>query len=199
MRFDPAKGTRRSKIDGDDRHSRRDRGNAGRHSSTPSRSGKGEPKRRFTLSIPRPRRSRTLGAAAVGTQTYITSIDADPTGRFLYYVPGAHGGSERDGSPVVQFDVKTRTQEGDRVPASLLRGEVPAARSRARSAPQSIRKGDKLYITWNNSRGSKVWDSCVLTVVHVPASERKLVDAHRSSAGNRMRHNHIRSSLFCAR
>ena len=52
-----------------------------------------------------------IGNAAVGTQTYVTSLDVDPTGRFLYYVPGAHGGSERDGTPVVQFDVKTREKK----------------------------------------------------------------------------------------
>ncbi len=50
---------------------------------------------------------RKLGPAAVGTQQYITSIDADPTGRYLYYVPGAHGGSENDGCPIVQFDTQT--------------------------------------------------------------------------------------------
>jgi hypothetical protein len=112
-----------------------------------------------------------LGPAAVGTQHYITSIDADPSGRFLYYIPGAHGGSERDGSPVVQFDVKTRRKK---IIAFLhpfcaekfgctLKGTFSSAVDPA---------GDKLYITWNNSRGTKVWDSCVLTVIHIPESER---------------------------
>jgi hypothetical protein len=32
--------------------------------------------------------------------------------------------------------------------------------------------GDKLYITWNVSRGSRAWDCCGLTVVHMPESER---------------------------
>ena len=32
--------------------------------------------------------------------------------------------------------------------------------------------GDKLYITWNNSRGTKAWDSVALTVIHIPESER---------------------------
>ena len=112
-----------------------------------------------------------LGPAAVGTQHYITSIDADPSGRFLYYIPGAHGGSERDGSPVVQFDVKTRRKKviaflhpfcADRY-GCTLKGTFSSAVDPA---------GDKLYITWNNSRGTKVWDSCVLTVVHLPESER---------------------------
>ena len=33
--------------------------------------------------------------------------------------------------------------------------------------------GDKLYVTWNNSRGTKAWDSVVVTVIHIPESERK--------------------------
>ena len=32
--------------------------------------------------------------------------------------------------------------------------------------------GDKLYTTWNISRSSRVWDSCAMTVVHIPAEER---------------------------
>jgi hypothetical protein len=113
-----------------------------------------------------------LGPAAVASQNYITSIDADPTGRFLYYIPGAHGGSEKDGSPVIQFDVKTRKKKviaflhpltAERF-GSTLKGTFSSAVDPA---------GDKLYVTWNNSRGSKVWDSCVLTVIHIPKQERQ--------------------------
>jgi hypothetical protein len=43
----------------------------------------------------------------VGGEAYAASIDAVPSGRYLYYVPGAHRGGDRDGTPVVQFDVKT--------------------------------------------------------------------------------------------
>ena len=37
--------------------------------------------------------ARSLGPAVVAAMDYTTSIDADPTGRYLYYLPGAHGGS----------------------------------------------------------------------------------------------------------
>jgi hypothetical protein len=112
-----------------------------------------------------------LGPAAVGSATYITSLDADPTGRYLYYVPGAHGGSERDGTPVVQFDVRTRQKKviaflhpyfKDHYGATLV-GTFSTAVD-----PQ----GDKLYITWNVSRGSRAWDCCALTVLHLPEAER---------------------------
>lgn len=114
---------------------------------------------------------RKIGTAAVGSQAYVASIDADPTGRFLYYLPGAHGGSDRDGSPVVQFDTRTGTRK---VIAFLepfytenygftLKGTYSTAIDPA---------GDKLYITWNVGRGTRSWDCCGLTVVHIPESER---------------------------
>jgi hypothetical protein len=112
-----------------------------------------------------------LGPAAAGTQEYITSIDVDPTGRYLYYIPGAHGGSEKDGSPVIQFDTKTRQKK---VLAFLhpLTSEKFGCTLKGTFSSAVDPSGDKLFITWNNSRGSKAWDSCELTVLHIPESER---------------------------
>ncbi|MBN2507060.1 MAG: hypothetical protein JXQ71_10230 [Verrucomicrobia bacterium] len=119
----------------------------------------------------RTERVERLGPAAVGTQHYITSLDADPTGRYLYYVPGAHGGSEQDGCPVVQYDTRHRRRKViaflhphfARACGCTLRGTFSSALS-----PE----GDTLYVTWNNSRGGRAWDSCLLTVIHIPESER---------------------------
>jgi hypothetical protein len=115
--------------------------------------------------------TKPIGTAAVGTQAYVASLDADPKGRYLYYVPGAHGGSDRDGAPLVQFDVQTGRKK---VIAFLepfytdqygftLKGTYSVAVDPA---------GDKVYITWNVSRGSRAWDCCGLTVVHIPEGER---------------------------
>ncbi len=118
-----------------------------------------------------------LGPAAVGGETYITSIDVDPSGRYLYYSPGAHGGGQRDGSPVVQFDVKTRKKKVIAFLHPFLRdkyGYVPLGTFGSAVDP----KGDKVYITWNGNRagvdrrGRLAFDTCALTVIHVPASER---------------------------
>ncbi len=114
-----------------------------------------------------------LGNGAVGACTYTTSIDVDPTGRYLYYVPGAHGGGSADGSPVVQFDVKA----GRPKVLAFLRAikdragcEFEGTFSTALDA-----KGETLYITWNVRRPAmpKGWDSCALTVIHIPGSERR--------------------------
>ncbi|HUT01296.1 MAG TPA: hypothetical protein VM031_02485 [Phycisphaerae bacterium] len=118
-----------------------------------------------------------LGPAAVGSQSYITSLDADPTGRYLYYVPGAHGGSQRDGSAVVQFDVQTRTRKVVAFLHPFLKarcGFTPLGTFSTAVSPG----GEELYITWQGccaeTPGRKLtWDACALTVIHIPASERK--------------------------
>lgn len=112
-----------------------------------------------------------LGPTAVGSQAYITTLDADPTGRYVYYMPGAHGSADRDGTPVVQFDVKTHKRKvlaflhpyyQDKYGFSL-KGTFSAAVDPS---------GDTLYVTWNISRGSRAWDCCGLTTIHIPKSER---------------------------
>ncbi|MEX2138802.1 MAG: hypothetical protein WD894_06040 [Pirellulales bacterium] len=112
-----------------------------------------------------------LGPAAVGTQTYIASMSADGAGRFVYYVPGAHGGSDRDGSPLVQFDTRTKQKK---VVAFLhpfyeqKYGFTPKGTYSIAADPS----GERVFITWNVSRGGRAWDCCALAVVHVSQSER---------------------------
>jgi hypothetical protein len=118
-----------------------------------------------------------IGHAAVASQDYVTSLDIDSTGRYLYYVPGAHGGSDNDGSPVVQFDVKTRTKKVIAFLHPFYRdryGYVPLGTYSSALSPN----GDRLYVTWNGSRSQAVrgrlpWDAVALTVIHIPESERQ--------------------------
>jgi WD40 repeat protein len=118
-----------------------------------------------------------IGHAAVATQDYVTSLDIDPAGRYLYYVPGAHGSSHKDGSPVVQFDVKTRTKKIIAFLHPYYRerhGFVPLGTYSSALSPE----GDALYITWNGNRsgaarGRFAWDAVALTVIHIPKSERQ--------------------------
>lgn len=119
-----------------------------------------------------------IGNARVGTQDYVTSLDVDPTGRYLYYVPGAHGGGQQDGTPVVQFDVKTRKKK-------IVAFLHPFYKQQYGYTPLGTfgsavdRSGERLYITFNgnrggpDSRGRLGFDTCALTVVHIPESERK--------------------------
>ena len=123
--------------------------------------------------------ARSLGGLIVGKENYIASIDLDPkTGRYLYFVAGAHGGSYRDGSPLVQYDLKT----GVRKVIAFLHphcrdafGFVPMGTYATAVSPE----GDKVMITWHGNRGGPdpkrgklAFNTCALTVVHIPASER---------------------------
>jgi len=112
-----------------------------------------------------------LGPAAVGSNTYITSLDADPTGRYVYYIPGAHGGSEKDGSAVVQFDTKLKKRKVIAFLHPHVKDQYGATLVGTFSSAVDP-KGDKLFVTWNVNRGGKVWDCCALTVIHIPAAER---------------------------
>jgi hypothetical protein len=118
-----------------------------------------------------------LGSAVIGSQSYIASLDADPSGRYLYYVPGAHGGGDRDGTPIVQFDVKTKARKV----VAFLHPAVQKATGYVPTGTYSLAvdpSGERLYVTWNGNRGGAdnrgryPFDTCALTVVHLPASER---------------------------
>ena len=116
--------------------------------------------------------TRKIGTAAVGSQAYVATLDADPSGRFLYYIPGAHGGSSRDGTPVVQFDV----QSGRKKVIAFLEPfytKTYGFTLKGTYATAVDAQGDKLYVTWNVSRGSRAWDCCGMTVIHIPKSEQE--------------------------
>jgi hypothetical protein len=113
----------------------------------------------------------TLGSPVVGTVGYITALKIDPTGRYLYYIPGAHGGADRDGSPVVQFDTKTKTKKVIAFLHPFYREKYGVAPVGTYSYALSA-DGADLYVTWNANRSGRAWDVCTLSVVHIPEAER---------------------------
>jgi hypothetical protein len=115
---------------------------------------------------------KRLGSAAVGSQGYIASIDADPSGRYLYYVPGAHGGSDSDGSPVVQFDVQTGQKKVMAFLHPFYKNKYGCTLRGTYSSAIDPR-GDRLYVTWNVSRGSRAWDCVALSVISISEMERE--------------------------
>ncbi len=116
-----------------------------------------------------------LGPAMVGEHTYVTSIDIDPlTQRYIYYMPGAHGGSVKDGVPVVQYDIKTKTRKVIAFLDSFHTkkyGYTPDGTFGSDISPD----GSILYISWNGQRVTNAdgWDTAAMMAIHIPASERK--------------------------
>lgn len=118
---------------------------------------------------------RQLGTAAVASQEYIASIEADPTGRFLYYVPGAHGGASKDGTPVVQFDVET----GRRTVLAFLHDVFweKAGYALDGSFGSALdERGERFFISWDGWRKGQPrgWESAALTVLHIPEDVRQV-------------------------
>ena len=115
-----------------------------------------------------------LGPGAVGTQGYVASMHIDPTGRYLYYVPGAHGGATKDGTPIVQYDLKLKRAK---VLAFLHKYYQQKYGYNLDGCFCSVLDpaGDKLYISWDGWREGQPrgWESSALTVLHIPPSERQ--------------------------
>ena len=91
---------------------------------------------------------------------------------------GSHGGSYKDGSPLVQFDLENRSRK---VIAFLhpFCAERFGFTAMGTYATAVSPEGDKVYITWHGNRGGSdpkrkklSFNTCALTVVHIPASER---------------------------
>jgi hypothetical protein len=108
---------------------------------------------------------------------YTTNLDVDPTGRFLYYIPGAHGGAEKDGTPVVQFDTARKTRKVICFLHPVLRdqtGYIPIGSFGSALSDD----GGTLFVTWNGahdvgaSERRVPFRSVAMTVIEIPASER---------------------------
>jgi hypothetical protein len=116
---------------------------------------------------------KQLGNAAVASQEYIASIEADPTGRYLYYVPGAHGGATRDGTPIVQYD----TQTGQKKVLAFLHELFWNKHGYALDGSFGNaldEKGERFFISWDGWRKGQPrgWEAASITVLHIPAAER---------------------------
>lgn len=115
---------------------------------------------------------KSLGPAAIGGVKYIASMDADPTGRYVYYIPGAHGHADRDGTPVIQFDTKTKTKKVIAFLSEHFRTKYGFWPDGTYCTVLSD-DGSTLYACFNTQRGTKNWDHCTMAAIHIPESERQ--------------------------
>lgn len=172
VRFDPAKGGDPVKIDGEipGLRAASDETKDGIVYAVSTGQGGREP----TLYAfdTRTEKVTALGSPLVGSVGYITALKIDPSGRYLYYIPGAHGGADKDGSPVVQYDTKNKSKKVIAFLHPFYREKYGVAPVGTYSYALSP-KGDALYVTWNANRSGRAWDVCALSVIHIPEAERK--------------------------
>ena len=95
------------------------------------------------------------GGPAWLTGDYVTVVELSPDERFLYYLPGAHGGAVKTGTPVIQYEIATGRRkvlaflaaafekEYDYVPAGTYGMKVGA-------------DGGTLYVNFNGHAGDRV-------------------------------------------
>ncbi len=113
-----------------------------------------------------------------GEQRYTASMDRSPKGRYVYYLPGAHGHGYSDGSPVVQLDTRTGTKK-------VLAFMFPYFYDKYGYTPGgtfSIKlddKGERLFVLWNGAfveydpnKSSDTFGQCSVMVINIPAGER---------------------------
>ena len=118
---------------------------------------------------------KDLGPGMVASQSYVTSMDLDMvTQRYIYYVPGAHGGGVKDGTPVVQYDIKTNKRKVVAFLSKFYKEKYGYSADGTFSTAVSP-DGSIVYVTWNGSRvpDAKDWDTVAMTAIHIPKSERK--------------------------
>ncbi len=114
-----------------------------------------------------------------GEQRYTCSMDRSPGGRYIYYLPGAHGHGYADGSPVIQYDTVTGKKK-------VLAFTFPYYLDKYGYTPGgtfSIKlddKGERLFVLWNGAfveheKGEAkgdVFGQCSVMLIHIPESER---------------------------
>ena len=122
-----------------------------------------------------------LGINWPGNERYTTSMARSPKGRYVYYLPGAHGHAYLDGAPVMQYDTKT----GKKKVLAFLHPYYYNKYGYIIGGTFSIKlddKGENLFVMWNGvfdtlehrkslDRPDAFGQNSVM-LIRIPASER---------------------------
>lgn len=112
---------------------------------------------------------------------YITVCELSPDERFLYYLPGAHGGATRTGTPVIQYEIASGRRKVIAFLATAIeqaQGYVPAGTYGMKVSAD----GGTLYVNFNGYAAEGVrparmringgFGLTAFAAIHIPASER---------------------------
>lgn len=115
-----------------------------------------------------------------GTGQYTTVMVLSPDERFVYYLPGAHGQAFKYGTPIVQYEIATKTRK-------VLAFLAPAFEEQFDYVPGGTyglklsEDGATLYVNFNGHAADGIrpanmkpigFGLCSFAVIQIPASER---------------------------
>jgi hypothetical protein len=95
---------------------------------------------------------------------YVTSLAIDPSGRYLYYVPDAHGDSWEKGTPLVRVDVATGKDEVVVELNDLAEKQLGLRLGGSYNVVMDP-SGKRLYVGMNAGRGNESLGEVVLMIV----------------------------------
>jgi hypothetical protein len=111
------------------------------------------------------------------TGDYTTVTVLSPDERFVYYLPGAHGGAMETGTPVVQYNIAS----GQRKVLAFLGAGVDKATGYRPAGTYGMKisaDGSTLYVNFNGQphdnipKHAKAFGLTAFAAIHIPASER---------------------------
>lgn len=109
---------------------------------------------------------------------YTTSMAISPDDKYVYYVPGAHGQSHLEGTPVVQYNTVT----GERKALAFLYPYLYEKYGYIASGTFSVElddRGERLFMLFNGAftrfdpSGGDVFGDPSVIVLHIPEEERR--------------------------
>src|SRR6185437_3727372 len=111
---------------------------------------------------------------------YVTVCELSPDDRFLYYLPGAHGGGFKTGTPIVQYEIAT----GRRKVLAFMAGAFEREYDYVPSGTYGMKisaDGATLYVNFNGHAADRIrpksmkpngFGLCSFAAIHIPKSER---------------------------
>ncbi len=122
---------------------------------------------------------RILGSNFLANGEYITVCDLSPDGKYVYYLPGAHGSAGFSGTPIIQHDIATGQQKALGFLSESMNEDFKYAPGGTYGIKVS-KDGSMLYIGLNGAPSDSLrpkghgpgFGLTSFAIFHIPASER---------------------------
>ncbi len=107
-------------------------------------------------------------------------MELSPDEKFVYYLPGAHGQAFKYGTPVVQYEIATKTRKVLACLAAALEKQIDYVPGGTYGMKLSA-DGATLYVNFNGHAADEIrpgnmkpigFGLCSFAAIHIPESER---------------------------